>query len=125
MSHCACSGLTGPGVEGDSVLSYFLLIYFISFLMLILKNMYYLFLAALGLHRCTWVFSSCGEQRLLFIMEHRPWDVVGSAVVAHGLQLPCGKWDLPGPGIHGTGVLCIARWILFFFFFFLVFIYFY
>ena len=37
--------------------NYLLFIYFI-----------YLFLAALGLHCCVWVFSSCGEWGLLFVV---------------------------------------------------------
>ena len=48
--------------------------------------------------------------------------MVGLATVAHGLQLPCGVWDLPGPGKGGTDVLCIARWILFFVSFLFIFI---
>ena len=39
--------------------------FFFSFLKKLLSI--YLFLAALGLHCCTWAFSSCGEQGLLFI----------------------------------------------------------
>ena len=31
----------------------------------------YLFLAALGLRCCAQAFSSCGEQGLLFVVEHR------------------------------------------------------
>ena len=29
------------------------------------------FLVVLGLHSCVWDFSCCGEQGLLFVMEHR------------------------------------------------------
>ena len=45
----------------------------------------YLFLAVLGLHRCTWAFSSCGEQGLLFIVVCRLLIEVASLVVEHGL----------------------------------------
>ena len=48
--------------------------------------------------------------------------MVGSAAVAHGLQLPCGVWDLTGPRIGGMDVFCIARWILFFVSFLFIFI---
>ena len=42
------------------------------------KNLFtYLFLASLGLHRCTWAFSSCGERGLLI--------AVASLVVERGL----------------------------------------
>ena len=47
--------------------------------------LFYLFLAALGLHWCTRVFSSCGEQRLLFIVVRGPLIVVASLVAEHGL----------------------------------------
>ena len=39
-------------------------LYFVNFF-LFKKIVVYLFLAVLGLHCCVWVFSSCGEQRLL------------------------------------------------------------
>ena len=45
----------------------------------------YLFLAALGLHCCTWAFSSCGEQGLLFVAVHGLLIVVASLVAEHGL----------------------------------------
>ena len=45
----------------------------------------YLFLAALGLHCCVQVFSSCGEQRLLFIVVCGLLIAVASLVVEHGL----------------------------------------
>ena len=87
--------------------------------MLFFKNKFiYLFLAALGLHCCAWAFSSCGEWGLLFVAVHgllivvaslvvehglqahrlqQLWHAV-SVVVAHGLKLLRGMWDLPGPG---------------------------
>ena len=45
----------------------------------------YLFLAALGLHCCTWAFSSCGERGLLFIAMYGLLIAVASLVVEHGL----------------------------------------
>ena len=43
------------------------------------------FLAALGLHCCAWVLSSCGERGLLFIAVHGLLIAVTSLVVEHGL----------------------------------------
>ena len=54
--------------------------YFIIFFKFI-----YLFLAVLGLHCCTWVFSSCGEWGLLFVAVHRLLIAVASLVAEHGL----------------------------------------
>ena len=63
----------------------------------------YLFLTALGLCCCTWAFSSCGEQGLLFIVvlgllvavaSHCGAWALGtqaSVVVARGLS-SCGSW---------------------------------
>ena len=45
----------------------------------------YLFLAALGLRCCTRAFSSCSEQRLLFVAVHRLLIAVASLVAEHGL----------------------------------------
>ena len=57
-------------------------------------------MAALGLHCCTWAFSSCGGQLLLaasLVVEHEGsracgLQSAGSVVVAHGLSCPvaCG-----------------------------------
>ena len=44
-----------------------------------------LFLAALGLRCCTWAFSSCGEQGLLFVAVHGLLIAVASLVAEHGL----------------------------------------
>ena len=46
---------------------------------------FYLFLAVLGLCCCTQVFSSCGEQGLLFVVVCGLLNVVASLVVEHGL----------------------------------------
>ena len=83
-----------------------------------------LFLAALGLHCCSWAFSSCGGWGLLFIAVSGLLIAVASFVVEHRLQAhglsTCGSralvhrlstcgtwaqlfrsmWDLPGPGLE-------------------------
>ena len=46
---------------------------------------FYLFLAALGLCRCTQAFSSCGEQGLPFVVVHGLLIAVASLVAEHGL----------------------------------------
>ena len=56
-------------------------IFFLSFLKLI--NLF--ILAALGLHCCTWAFSSCGEWGLLFLAVRGLLIAVTSLVVEHGL----------------------------------------
>ena len=50
------------------------------------KNLFnlFLFLAALGLHCCTWAFSSCGERGLLFVVVRRLLMAVASLVAEHG-----------------------------------------
>ena len=71
----------------------------------------YLLLAALGLHCCTWAFSSCGERGLLFIAVScrgaRAPGLRASVAVARSLsscgaraQLLRGMWDLPRPGFE-------------------------
>ena len=74
--------------------------------------------------RCAQAFSSCCERGLLFVAMCRLLIAVASLVAEHGLQarglqqlwlaalerrlsscgtgaqLPCGLWDLPGPGIE-------------------------
>ena len=44
-----------------------------------------LFLASLCLRCCAWAFSSCGEQRLLFIVVHGLLIVVASLIAEHEL----------------------------------------
>ena len=51
----------------------------------ILLFQFYLFLAVLGLHGCTQAFSSCGEQRLLFVAVHGLLIAVASLAVEHRL----------------------------------------
>ena len=63
----------------------------------------YLFLAALGLHCCAWVFSSCSKQVLLFVAVHSLLIVVASLVVEHGLQV-CGL-----PQLWHVGSVVVAR----------------
>ena len=43
------------------------------------------FLAVLGLRCCTWAFSSCGEQGLLFVVVRGLLIVVASLVAEHRL----------------------------------------
>ena len=45
----------------------------------------YSFLAVLGLRCCTWAFSSCSEQGLLFVAVHGLLTAVASLVAEHGL----------------------------------------
>ena len=57
------------------------------------------------------LFSSCGEQGLLFVAVRGLLIVVASLVVEHGM------WDLPGPELESrtrarTRVPCIGRQIL-------------
>ena len=53
---------------------------------LFLKNKFiYLFLAALGLHCCTWALSSCAERGLLFVALRGLLIAVASLVAEHGL----------------------------------------
>ena len=52
--------------------------YFILFL---------LFLAALGLRRCVWAFSSCGKQGLLFVAVRGLLTAVASLVAEHRLYV--------------------------------------
>ena len=47
----------------------------------------YLFLAVLGLHCCTWAFSSCGERGLLFVTVRGLLIAMASLVVEHGLYM--------------------------------------
>ena len=50
-----------------------------------LKLINYLFLAELGLRCCTWAFSRCGKQGLLFVAVHGLLIAVASLVAEHGL----------------------------------------
>ena len=44
-------------------------------------------MATLGLRCCTWAFSSCGEQGLLFVVVHGLLIAVACLVAEHGLQV--------------------------------------
>ena len=59
----------------------------LCFCFFFLKFIYfiYLFLTALGLHCCTWAFSSCGERGLLFVAVRGLLIAVASFVAEHGL----------------------------------------
>ena len=46
-----------------------------------------LFLAVLGLHRCTWVFSSCCKKGLLFVAVLRLLVTVACFVVEHRYEV--------------------------------------
>ena len=48
-------------------------------------NLFYLFLAALGLRCCAWAFSNCGKWGLLFVAVCMLLIVVASLVAEHGL----------------------------------------
>ena len=43
-------------------------------------------MASLGLHCCIWAFSSCGKQRLLFLVVHGLLIALTS-LVEHGLHV--------------------------------------
>ena len=58
----------------------FLFLFFNKFIYFI-----YLFLAALGLRRCAWAFSSCSERGLLFVAVHGLLIAVASLAAEHGL----------------------------------------
>ena len=56
----------------------------------------------MGLCCCVWAFSSCGEQRLLFVAMHG-WSTSSRHRLSScgtQAQLPCGMWDLPRPGVE-------------------------
>ena len=55
-------------------------LFFINYFIL-----FYLFLAALGLHCCTRAFSSCHEQGLLFVVVRGILIAVASLIVEHEL----------------------------------------
>ena len=75
-------------------------------------NLFYLFLAVLGLRFCARAFSSCGKRGPLFIAVRGPLTITASLVAEHRLQtrrlsscgsraqLLRGMWDLPRPGLE-------------------------
>ena len=67
----------------------------------------------LGLHCCTWTFSSCTEQGLLSSCDTRASHCpgfssqsVGSVVVVHGLSRPVARAILPDQESN----LCAPHW---------------
>ena len=56
-----------------------------SFFFFLNLFIYLFILAVLGLCCCSWAFSSCGEQGLLFVAVHGLLIVVASLVAEHGL----------------------------------------
>ena len=68
-----------------SILIEVYLLHFFPPSILFLKCLF-IYLAALGLCCCTWAFSSCGEQGLLFGAVHGLLIAVASLVAEHGLQ---------------------------------------
>ena len=89
---CGCPehpGLPESGDDPPAALSLYILIYIYITVF---------FLAVLGLHCCTWAFSSCGKQGLLFVAVHGLLIVV--APLARGLRV-----SLP---VQGTPVRCLV-----------------
>ena len=88
---------------------------------LLFFNLFYLFLAVLGLRFCARAFSSCGKWGPLFIAVCGPLTVAASLVAEHRLQtrrlsscgsqaqLLCGMWDLPGPGLEPVSPALAGR----------------
>ena len=57
-------------------------------LIFFIPNFICLFLTALGLHRCTWAFSSCSEQGLLLTQCHELLIVGAFLAAEHRLRAP-------------------------------------
>ena len=61
-----------------------------------IDNIFFFFLAVLGLRFCVRAFSSCGERGPLFIAVRGPLTVAASLVAEHKLQMrrlsSCGSW---------------------------------
>ena len=78
-------------------------------------------MAALGLHFCVRVFSSCGKWGPLFIVVRGPLIIVASPAVEHRLQTrrlsSCGPWaqslrvtwDPPRPGLEPVSPALAGR----------------
>ena len=71
-------------LKSGYILSFFFFV-FVFFFLINLFILFYLFLAALGLHCCTRVFSSCGERGLLFVAVRGFLVAVASLVAEQGL----------------------------------------
>ena len=88
---------------------------------LIFFNLFYLFMAVLGLRFCARVFSTCGKRGPLFIVVRGPLTIAASLVVEHRLQarrlsscgsrtqLLRGMWDLPRPGLEPVSPALAGR----------------
>ena len=78
-------------------------------MLLIFKNLFILFLAALGVRCCTQTFSSCGEWGLLFVAVHGLLIAVASLAAEHRLQA-CGLQQLwhVGSVVVARGLSCFA-----------------
>ena len=75
----------------------------------------------LGLRFCARAFSSCGKRGPLFIAVRRPYTIAASLVAEHRLQmrrlgncgsrvqLLCGMWDLPRPGLEPMSAALAGR----------------
>ena len=71
-------------------------------------------MAALGLHSCTWVFSSCGKPGLfsscstgfslwwLFMLQSTGFRHVGFSSCGTGAWLPLSMWNLPNSGVESV-----------------------
>ena len=90
-----------------------LMLYFISIFFLIFKE----FLATLSLCCCAQAFSSCGGWGLLSSCGGfsccRTWTLERgfSSFDAQAYQVPCGMWNLPGPGIKPMSPALAGRFL--------------
>ena len=78
-------------------------------------------MAVLGLRYHARAFSSCRERGPLFIAVHGPLTITASLVAEHTLQtrrlsscglrvqLLCGMWDLPRPGLEPVSPALAGR----------------
>ena len=68
----------------------------------------YLFLVALGLHCCTWAFSSRSEQGLLSILSVWVSHCGGFSRAVHGLSCSTTGWIFPDQGSNPCALHCQA-----------------
>ena len=66
------------------IFSFVFKLFFFSFLIFKVLFVYLIFLTVVGLHCCTWAFSSCGEQGLVFIKVHGLLTVEASLLQSMG-----------------------------------------
>ena len=75
-----------PGSKSCNTAGISLWLYPLGFLFYLFSILFkHLFWTVLSLHYCTWAFSNCCEQGLLFIVVHRLLIAAASLVVEHGL----------------------------------------